>query len=137
MKKLNKFSDNCDKLQFGDYILFQEYTQKSVDGKYVFNISKPIFSIYLGSFVADQALSFNYIKWINENHIEHVTNQYVTNCKVFKEVSGVESHYEWIDYVDILGIWKVRPNWKEIISKYRKKEDCDIMSEDDIDFVDL
>jgi len=121
MKKLNKFSDNCNKLQFGDYVLFQEYVREKVDGEYVFNISKPIFSIYLGSFFADMAISFNYVKWINDNRIDYITNENVKNCPVCREVSGVESHYEWSDYIDILGIWKVRPTWKEIISKYRNQ----------------
>ena len=116
-KKLNIYSDNCNDLKFGDYILFQEYTSITIDGEHSFNISKPIFAIYLGFFVADQAFAFNYVKWINENR---------------EEVYNINSHYEWTYYVDILEIWKVKPTWKEIISKYRNLETKNIISEDDI-----
>ncbi len=136
MKKLNKFSDICDNVQFGDYVLFQEYVRETVDGKYIFNISKPIFGIYLGCFVADMALSFNYVKWINEKRFDYITNDYVKNCPVCREVSDIASHYEWYDYTDILGIWKVRPTWKEIISKYRNQEVKVSMLESDIDWKD-
>jgi len=119
MRKLNKFSDNCDKLQFGDYILFQEYKDKNSLSEDMFKVTKPIFSIYLGCFVADMALSFNYVEWINDNR---------------EEVSDFKSHYEWVDCVDVLGIWKVRPTWQEIISKYRNQEIKDFVSSNDIDW---
>lgn len=135
MKKINKFSDNCDKLQFGDYILFQEYRSKTVDGKYEFDVSKPIFAIYLGFFIADMAMSFNYVKWINEKQYDVTTNESGKSYSNIREVSGIDSHFEWSDYIDILGIWKVRPTWKEIISKYRNQETNGSVKEFDIDWV--
>lgn len=34
-------------------------------------------------------------------------------------VEEIEYHAEWTDYIDILGHWEGRPNWKEILEKYR------------------
>lgn len=60
MRKLNTFLENLSKLKFGDFILFQEYVYNyNVKN---FEISKPILAIYLGYFVADQTLGFNYVK---------------------------------------------------------------------------
>lgn len=114
-RKLNTFLNN--RLEFGDYILFQEY--KYTDKEY--SVSKPIFAICLGSFIADQTLGFNYVKWINENHTVYITNEFVTKYPVCKEVDKIESHIEWHDYIDILGHWKEKPNWKQIIKSYRQQ----------------
>jgi len=120
MKKLNPFSDNCNQLKFGDYILFQEYQDRNYKG--VFKVTKPIFAIYLGFFVADQAFAFNYVKWVNENR---------------EEVYDIDNHIEWSDYINILGIWKVKPTWQEIISKYRNQEIDEYVDSDDIDWNDI
>ncbi|MCK9445618.1 hypothetical protein M0Q50_01855 [bacterium] len=127
MKKINTLLEH-DKIKFGDYILFQEYKYDSNSKSY--NVSKPIFVIFLGYFIADQALGFNYVEWLNENHTEYINNENVTNLKVCKEVKEINCHIEWDDYIDILGHWKNKPNWKEIISKYRLMNSNDI--EDDI-----
>ena len=99
MKEINTFIKNIDKLKFGNYILFQEYIHEK--------ISEPILAIYLGCFVADQTLGFDYVKWNNENR---------------ENIVKIECHIEWMDYIDILGHWKNKPNWKQIIKKYRKQK---------------
>lgn len=135
MKKLNKFTDNFDKLEFGSYILFQKYTHKNCDDNvYNYGISKPILAIYLGSFVADQTLGFNYVKWNNDKRIVYITNEHVTNYPVLKEVEEIENHIEWYDYIDILGIWKNKPDWKQILLEYRKQNEKNVISEDEIEF---
>ena len=136
MKKLNTFTDNLDKLEFGSYILFQKYHSKYDGGtkSYNYEISKPILAIYLGNFVADQTLGFNYVRWINDKRIVYITNENVTNYPVLKEVEEIENHIEWNDYIDILGIWKNKPTWKQILSEYRKQNDEKIISEDEIEF---
>lgn len=101
-----------NKIKFGDYILFQDYKYDYKTKSY--NVSKPKFVIFLGYFVADQTLGFNYVKWVNENHTECINDE----C-IGKEVREINSHIEWDDYIDILGHWVNKPNWKEIISKYR------------------
>ena len=117
MRSLNTYIRGVNKLEFGDYILFQEYEQDKHDGiQYHYKVSKPILAIYLGRFIADQTLGFNYVQWINENRIV-----YVTKYPTYKEVSGIEQHIEWNDYIDILGHWKQKPNWKEIIKSYRQQ----------------
>jgi len=119
-RSLNKFLDN--KLEFGDYILFQEYQQDKHDGtQYHYKVTKPILAIYLGCFVADQTLGFNYVRWNNENHTVYVTNEHVTKYPTCKEVEKIESHIEWSDYIDILGHWKIKPRWREIIKSYRQQ----------------
>src|ERR1035437_2825949 len=120
--KIKTFMDNDIKLTFGDFILFQEYEQSTYDGEqYSYSVTKPIFGIFLGSFVADQALGFNYVRWINDNRVVYITNENVTNCPVCKEVDKIEHHIEWSDYIDILGSWSYIPNWKEIIACYRNQ----------------
>lgn len=128
MRKLNTFHLQKD-LKFGDFILFQEYTQKGDD---MFDISCPILAIYLGSFVADQAIGFNYVKYINEDRVVYITNEHVTNYPVQKEVDKIDSHIEWSDFIDILGHWKHKPNWKEIIYAYRKYNKCSNIKGDEI-----
>lgn len=119
-RKLKTFIKHKN-MEFGDYILFQEYeySHDTPEAKYL--VSKPIMAIYLGIFVADQAVGFNYVRWNNDNHTEFVTNEYVTNAPICKQVGGIENHIEWDDYIDILGYWKKKPKWKQIIKSYRKQ----------------
>ncbi len=133
---LNNFLKNLSNLSFGEYILFQEYT-RDCDINSNYKISKPILAIYLGSFFADQTLGFNYVKWINPNHIVYITNEHITRYPTAKEVESIDSHIEWIDYIDILGIWKNKPTWKEIINKYRKLNLIDTVSANLIDFENM
>lgn len=113
----NRFIKKCSELEFGDYILFQEYKQT----RHNHNISKPILAIYLGCFVADQTLGFNYVRWNNDKRIIYITNEHVTRYPTCKEVSGIEQHIEWDDFIDILGHWKHKPKWKEIIGPFRQQ----------------
>ncbi len=117
-RKINTLINHSAKLKFGDYLLFQKY-EYDYDYK-EYSISKPIYAIYLGCFVADQTIGFNYVKWINENHNIRVTNQYVTNHRVGKEVEPIEHHIEWDDYIDILGHWNNKANFNDLIKSYRK-----------------
>lgn len=129
-RKLKTFINSTElKLKFGDYILFQEYTSDN----YNFNISKPILAIYLGNFIADQTLGFNYVRWNNDNHIVYITNENVTNYPTIKEVEKIESHIEWSDYIDILGVWGDRPIWRQIISKYRNQNRYISVHKEDVD----
>lgn len=128
MRKLEIFTNK--NLKFGDYILFQKYSYLHDYDKY--KISKPILAIYLGSFIADQTLGFNYVKWNNENHSILITNKHVTNYRVCQEVEKIESHIEWYDYIDILGHWTNKPGWKEIIQEYRKQNLDLIIDENNI-----
>ena len=135
MKKLNSFIKNLSDLKFGDYILFQEYNQDRYDKEneqYIHKISKPILVIYLGYFAADQTVGFNYVRWNNDNHT--VYNKVYSNLKDIKEVEEIENHIEWNDYIDILGHWENKPNWKEIISSYRKQELKDEIGENEINW---
>lgn len=111
-----------ENMKFGDYILFQEYKQAEHNGKqYLYKISRPTMAIYLGCFVADQTIGFNYVKWNNDNHSEFITNEHVTNYRVVKEVEEIQCHVEWDDCIDILGYWKNKPGWREILHAYRKQ----------------
>ncbi len=119
-RKLNTLIENCGKLKFGDFILFQEYTPCNDQSKQeTYSVSKPIFGIYLGCFPADQTIGMNYIKWCNPDRYIRITNEYVTNRKRNIEVEDIMQHFEWMDYIDILGHWKQKPNWKELLKSYR------------------
>ena len=122
-KKLNTFFNMLGQLEFGDYILFQEYSDGKHDGvQYHYTVSKPIMAIYLGLFDADQTVGFNYVKWNNDNHTVVINNEHTPNWRTTKQVDhNVHSHIEWMDYIDILGHWKEKPKWKEIMKEYRKQ----------------
>lgn len=116
---LNKFGSFKNKIEFGDYLLFQEYSDNGT-------VSKPILAIYLGYFVADQTIGFNYVQWNNEHRTVYITNEYVKKYPVVKQVKEIQSHIEWGDsYIDILGHWIVKPSWKLIIKAYRKQKKCE------------
>jgi hypothetical protein len=138
MKKLNTFINNCGEIKFGDYILFQEYKPSKHDGEqYHYTLSKPILAIFLGCFEADQTAGFNYVKWNNDNHSVWVTNEHVKNYRTTKQVDDIHSHIEWSNYIDILGHWKTKPNWKQIIESYRKQETRNEILSADIEWNDL
>lgn len=133
-RSLNRFI-GCKNIEFGDYLLFQEYKQREHDGtQYHYKVSKPILAIYLGLFIADQTIGFNYVIWNNENHTVRITNEYVTNYPVCKEVDSIHQHIEWSDYLDILGHWKNKPRWKEIIKAYRQQNKKEKVLSDEIDW---
>jgi len=137
-RKIKTFLNSDSIFEFGDYILFQIYEQGNYDGKhYNYNVSKPIMAIYLGCFVADQTIGFNFIRWNNDKHTVYITNEHVINHPTCKEVEKIESHIEWDDYIDILGSWKNKPNWKQIIAEYRKQNTKDIINSNEIDFDNL
>lgn len=112
-RTLNTFLD-IESPKFGDYLLFQEYKPLMKD---TMQVSKPRLAIYLGSFISDQAISFHYVRWVNENLMEKAPNGYPHN----RMVNRIESHTHWFDAVDILGVWTSRPGWKEILAAYRKQ----------------
>lgn len=130
-RKLNTFLGHVGKIEFGDYLLFQEYTQLEHDGEqYNYCIDKPILVIYLGCFSADQTLGFNYVKWNNDRHIERNSTGYISN----KQVEDIGCHIEWSDYIDIVGHWKVKPKYGQILSAYRKQNTKEKVRSDEIDW---
>lgn len=127
MRKLNKFIGINHDFRFGDYILFQEYC-RTENG--IYNVSKPILAIYLGFFIADQTIGFNYIRWNNDSRLIVNENGY----KNIKEVGDVENHIEWNDCIDILGFWNNKPNYKEILTSYRKYNKESSINTNDIEW---
>lgn len=116
--KINTFLNKCKYLRFGDYILFQEISKHRREGdNHYATISKPILAIYLNSDGFDQTAGFYFVKWINE-------------CRTLTSEAGykyipepeIKLHVEWDDYINILGWWHHKPNWKEIIKAYRRME---------------
>lgn len=97
-RKLKSFIST--KINFGDYILFQEYNSTK-DG---YNVSKPILAIYINCFVADQALGFKFLKMIKEDKSEEFE---------------ISTFIEWTDHTDILGFWRNKPTFKELLKAYR------------------
>jgi hypothetical protein len=98
------------------------------------NAPKPKLVIYLGCFVADQTIGFNYVQWINENHIIKINNEYIKNYKTKKQVDDINCYIEWSDYIDILGYWNHKPTWKEILPTYRKQNINEYIKSDEIDW---
>lgn len=114
--KLNTVVTND--IRFGDYILFQEYKRLDYDGKqYDYTRSTPRLAIFLGWFVADQTIGFEYTCWRND------MRQW--------EFSTIEHHIDWSDHTDLLAHWKYKPTWKEILPAMRKaKVACQVKNEE-------
>jgi len=130
IRKIARFI-TCKDIKFGDYLLFQEYVQEDHDGEqYSYKVSRPILAIYLGSFIADMALGFNYVKWLNNRRIVKTATGY----DVFQEVDKIHNHIEWSDCIDILGHWTCRPTWKEILKAYRCQNKETTIKANDFEF---
>lgn len=119
IREVNTFGSHRPTMKFGDFILFQEYDNVEYNHE-LHKVSKPRLVIYLGMFVADQTIGFNYIEWVNENKPIYITNSYVTNRKTYKQVGRVKDHVEWDEFIDIIGHWAYRPSFKELITAFRK-----------------
>ena len=126
MKKIQTFiKGGAKRLKFGDFLIFQEYTAIGHNGtEHVYSISKPIMAIYLGYFVADQTIGFNYIEYINENRTLKEEKEY--QGKKFtiyfnQEVGDIKQHTEWDKYIDILGHYKSKPGFREILAAFRSR----------------
>jgi hypothetical protein len=126
-RKLNTLLEH-KKMKFGDFFLFQEYKSQMTRDKPVI-ITKPILAIFLGYFIADQALSCNYVQWVNTD----LTELRESGHRDIREVKDIKVHYEWDDYIDILGHWEKRPNYKEILVAYRKYNPDIFTTHDDYD----
>lgn len=101
--------------KFGDFILFQEYGEKYV--------SKPIFVIFIGTEVWDQAVGFYYLKW---------TKEPMKFGQFIDPVKSIRSHVEWDEVINILGHWDHRPNFKELLFAYRKYEKRSVVPSEEI-----
>lgn len=47
-------------------------------------------------------------------------------------VEEIEYHVEWDDFIDILGHWENKPNWKQILEKYRLQNTKEFVKESEI-----
>lgn len=112
--KLVTFIKHNSFISFGDYILFQEY---KLHGD-TYTVSNPILVLYIGAFVADQTIGFEYIKW---------------NKDYANKMNEIGTHIEWNDYIDVLGVWKRKPNWKEILKAYRNQNTKQVIGCNDFD----
>lgn len=127
--KLNTFIKSSKDWSFGDIILFQEYERAESDYK----VSKPILAVYLGYFVADQTIGFNYAKWVNPNHTVYISNEHVKNYPACPQAE-IKEHVEWSDYINVLGHWKSKPNWKEILKAYRTQNTKELVTSKEINW---
>ena len=119
MYELNSLLENFGTLKFGDYVLFQEYIQTSYnkeEKQHYYQISKPIYAIYLGHFFADQTIGCNYVKIINPN--KTVKRTITVKDQTFDVYNAKEAelynHIEWTDYINIIDIWKYKPSFSEL-----------------------
>jgi hypothetical protein len=94
-----------DDMEMGDYFLFQNYSSVDNGGSNMY-VSDPELAMFIGYIFMDQALGCRYIPWIKEGFVED---------------AEIEDHVEWFDFIDILGHWKYKPTYKEILAAYRKK----------------
>lgn len=100
--------------QFGDFLLFQEYKKHHYDNEkklWCYSVSKPIYATYLRCYVVDQTIGFDYLRYMKD-----------CNDDIPME-SFWGSHIEWDDYINILGHWKSRPSFKQLLKAYRKEDD--------------
>lgn len=111
---INTYSDCSSTLNVGDYILFQTFDKVNY-GKGNVTISKPIYAIYLGGFINEDLIGFNFVRWINPKHKIKFNGMVVG-----KEATRIDYHIEYVNYVHIIKSWKNRPNFNELLTEFRK-----------------
>ena len=112
MKKINTLilGSHEETPEFGNFILFQEYIHKYDGVKPYYEVTRPILAVVLDTFIADQTVGFHYVRYVPEFTLNHFYSP------------KVESHIEWFDYIDILGIWKLKPSFKEYREAAKNRE---------------
>lgn len=111
IKKINTLIEGEHIPRCGNFILFQEYNPTyKVDRKNAYKVSRPILAVVLDTFVADQTVGFNYVKYVPD-FSERPSNTPVVDC-----------HIEWSTYIDILGLWTQKPSFKEYRDAARNRE---------------
>jgi len=111
MKKINSLIYGDHKPECGNFILFQEYDPTyKVDKKDAYKVNRPILAVVLDTFVVDQTVGFNYVKYVPD-FSERPSNTPVVDC-----------HIEWSAYIDILGLWAQKPSFKEYRDAARNRE---------------
>ncbi len=121
-RKLNTFIKSSKDWKFGDFIIFQEYSEREydyVEKQYNYKISRPITGIFINNFVADQTIGFDFIKWTRDFP---------------KDQASISCHIEWSDYIDVLGHFKYKPTWKEMLKCFRTQNFDKIIKSNEIDW---
>lgn len=131
-RKLNQLIYN--KLEFGDYFLYQKYIHEfdKETNKYKYKVSKPIMAMFLQWWPCDQTLDAEYLVWLNGNKCGW--KETAEGVRWMQEPAKIETFAEWMDYGDLLGLWKHKPSWKEILPAYRNMNHKDLMLSDEINW---
>ena len=123
MRKLNNIITN--NFEFGDWFLYQQYDHiwdKDIK-QYKYMVSKPIMAMFIQWWPCDQTVDVEHLIW--SKYGIHRKNQIAANVQWFAE---------WMDYGDVLGHWKHKPSWKEIIVAYRKQNKREFLLSEEIDW---
>jgi hypothetical protein len=110
MKKINTLINSEHTPRFGNFILFQEYVPNEIDNNISYEVTRPILAVVLDIFTASQTIGFHYIRYIPDF------------SKSMFNTPKVESHIEWNEYIDILGLWTHKPSFKEYRDAARNRE---------------
>ena len=99
-------------LKFGDWVLFR------IINNHNNKISRPIYGIFTGYNIADQALVFNFIEkrraWQNYHHYKSTISNTEYTCDYSFDDPRVDSVIIWNDDVKILSHWKNKPSLSDL-----------------------
>lgn len=107
------------KIKFGDIVLYQEIDDKGV-------YSKPKLVVIVAINVWDMAMAVYYIdykmfaqyKWLSID--EYRDEKDKGKPQPIPELK-IQGFGEWMEYWNILGHWRCFPNFRRLISAYRKQ----------------
>lgn len=80
-----------------------------------------------------EAKSKPYIDLANSNHTIYISNEHVKNYPACPQAE-IKDHIEWDDYINVLGHWKNKPNWKEILKAYRTQNTKELVTSKEINW---
>lgn len=100
-------------LSFGDHILYQIVYKDPETSKMM--MSYPKMAIFTSYNIADQALVYEMVSPIRSWEYKFEPKE-----GYFYSTTHITSHIEWYDIIYIFGIWKNKPNWKEMKKAYRQ-----------------
>lgn len=104
-----------DKPKMGDWLLFRHICNEK-------EISEPILALVIGHTIWDQALVLEYVtEWRTweantEYNCNPKYNLYVSLSFIDKETKQIQF---WTDDIQVLGHWKIKPNFKQLLKSYR------------------
>jgi len=121
-KKYGVIGGKDTTLSFGDWFLFEIIEIKYIDGENKSFLCYPKLAIFMGYLPCDQTLEVEYVEYKKtwEDRLCCSDNSPEENEFLFHSSPKTKSHIEWNDTMFVYGMWKSKPNWKELKESFVK-----------------